>query len=52
MVSVSLVLIRTAVATSIIKSSAAFFRKSCHQHFGGRYNCGIRAKVLRAAMSY
>ena len=30
MVSVSLVLIRMAVAHSVIKSSAAVFHKSCH----------------------
>jgi len=34
MVSVSLVLIRTTVVPSIIKSSALVFRKSCYWYFG------------------
>ena len=35
MVSLSLILIRTEVAPSIIKSSATVFRKSCHSYFEG-----------------
>ena len=35
MVSVSLVLIMRAVASSIIKSFTVGFRKACHLYFGG-----------------